>query len=40
MQLAKPGLRIEIDREALQRYPFEMTELPQFRREDGAVTNW
>ena len=35
-----PGLGIEFDREAIKRYPFEMTELPHLRRSDGSVTNW
>jgi galactonate dehydratase len=37
---AKPGLGIEFDREAIKKYPFEMTELPHLRREDGSFTNW
>jgi len=40
LPLDKPGLGIEINREALQRYTFEMTELPHFEREDGSFTNW
>ena len=36
----KPGLGIEINREALQRYTFALTELPHFQREDGSFTNW
>ena len=40
LPLDKPGLGIEIDREALKRYTFEMTELPHFEREDGSITNW
>lgn len=40
LPLDKPGLGIEIDREAIQRYPFEITELPHLQREDGSVTNW
>lgn len=35
-----PGLGIELDREAIKKFPFEMTELPQLRREDGSVSNW
>jgi L-alanine-DL-glutamate epimerase-like enolase superfamily enzyme len=35
-----PGLGIEFDREAAKKHPFQMTELPQFRREDGSFTNW
>lgn len=36
----RPGLGIEFDREAAKKYPFQMTELPQFRRMDGSFTNW
>jgi galactonate dehydratase len=36
----KPGLGIEIDREAIMKYPFAVTELPHLRRVDGSVTNW
>jgi len=36
----KPGLGIEFDAEAAKKYPFEMTGLPQLRREDGSFTNW
>jgi galactonate dehydratase len=36
----KPGLGIEFDREAIKKYPFEMTGLPLIRREDGSFTNW
>ncbi len=35
-----PGLGIEFDREAIKKHPFEMTELPQLRRNDGSFTNW
>jgi galactonate dehydratase len=35
-----PGLGIEFDREAITKYPFDMTELPHLRRTDGSVTNW
>ena len=35
-----PGLGIELHMDALRKYPFEMTELPHLRREDGSVTNW
>lgn len=35
-----PGLGIEFDREAARAHPFQMTELPQLRREDGSFTNW
>lgn len=36
----RPGLGLEFDAEALKKYPFEMTGLPQLRRADGSVTNW
>jgi len=36
----RPGLGLEIDRNALQKYPFEMTELPHLHRDDGSVANW
>lgn len=36
----RPGLGIEFDREAVQKYPFEMTGLPIIWREDGTFTNW
>jgi len=35
-----PGLGVEFDREAAQKHPFEMTEPPHLRREDGSFTNW
>jgi galactonate dehydratase len=35
-----PGLGLVFDREAIKKYPFEVTELPHLRREDGAITNW
>lgn len=35
-----PGLGIELDREAIKQFPFEMQELPHLRREDGSVSNW
>lgn len=35
-----PGLGIEFDRDAARAHPFQMTELPQLRREDGSFTNW
>ncbi len=36
----RPGLGIELDREAAKGHPFQMRELPRLRREDGAFTNW
>jgi galactonate dehydratase len=36
----RPGLGIEFDREAAQKRPFQMTELPHLRAPDGSVTNW
>ncbi len=35
-----PGLGIEFDREAAERHPFQMRELPHLRRLDGSLTNW
>ncbi len=35
-----PGLGIEFDRDAARSHPFQLTELPHMRREDGSVTNW
>lgn len=35
-----PGLGVEFDREAAKKSPFQMRELPQYRREDGSFTNW
>ena len=35
-----PGLGIEIDLDAAARHPFQMSRNPEFRRADGAVTNW
>jgi L-alanine-DL-glutamate epimerase-like enolase superfamily enzyme len=36
----EPGLGIEFDRQVIENYPFEITELPQLRRADGGFTNW
>jgi len=36
----RPGLGIEMTLEALEKYPFEMMELPHLHREDGTFTNW
>jgi len=36
----RPGLGIEFDRQAAQKRPFQMTELPHLHRLDGSVTNW
>jgi L-alanine-DL-glutamate epimerase-like enolase superfamily enzyme len=36
----RPGLGIEFDREAARKRPFQMQPAPQFRRADGAFTNW
>jgi galactonate dehydratase len=36
----RPGLGIELDREAAKRHPFQMTEPPHLRRLDGSFTNW
>lgn len=35
-----PGLGIEFDREAARAHPFQLTEIPHLRREDGSFTNW
>ena len=35
-----PGLGIELNPEALSKYPFSMGELKHLRRADGSVTNW
>ncbi|MBZ0296297.1 MAG: galactonate dehydratase [Anaerolineae bacterium] len=35
-----PGLGIEFDREAAKRHPFQLVDLPQYRRRDGSFTNW
>ncbi len=35
-----PGLGIEFDRDAIKKYPFEISELPHLRRVDGSVSNW
>ncbi len=37
---ARPGLGVELDREAAKAYPFRPTELTHLRRLDGAFTNW
>ena len=36
----KPGLGVEVDIEALTKYPFEPEHLPMLRREDGSFANW
>jgi L-alanine-DL-glutamate epimerase-like enolase superfamily enzyme len=36
----KPGLGIEFNREAISKYPFEISELPHLHRTDGSVSNW
>lgn len=36
----RPGLGVEFNREALEHYPFEITELPHVKRPDGSFTNW
>jgi len=35
-----PGLGIELDPDALGKYPFELSELRHLRRPDGSVSNW
>jgi L-alanine-DL-glutamate epimerase-like enolase superfamily enzyme len=36
----RPGLGIEIDEAAARKHPFQPAQFPQWRREDGSVTNW
>jgi L-alanine-DL-glutamate epimerase-like enolase superfamily enzyme len=36
----RPGLGVELDREAARKSPARMTERPALRREDGSFTNW
>jgi galactonate dehydratase len=36
----RPGLGIELDRDAARRSPFQMTENPHLHRLDGSFTNW
>jgi len=36
----EPGLGVELDEEAAKRHPFEMSAIPELRRDDGSVTNW
>ncbi len=38
--LDKPGLGLEVNREALAKYAFTMFELPHLHRTDGSFTNW
>ena len=35
-----PGLGVDFDEKAAAEYPFEMAGNPEFRREDGSITNW
>jgi galactonate dehydratase len=35
-----PGLGVVFDEEAAKRHPFQMQELPHYRRRDGSFTNW
>jgi galactonate dehydratase len=35
-----PGLGVVFDEEAAKRHPFQMRELPHYRRLDGSFTNW
>ena len=37
---AQPGVGVTFDREAAKQHPYQMTELPHLRREDGSLTNW
>lgn len=36
----RPGLGIEFDREAVKKFPFEITPIPMLHRVDGSMTNW
>ena len=36
----KPGLGIEIDEDAAERFPYERAYLPLSRKEDGSIWNW
>jgi galactonate dehydratase len=36
----RPGLGVEFDEDAAQRYPFELYEHPHLFRPDGSYTNW
>jgi L-alanine-DL-glutamate epimerase-like enolase superfamily enzyme len=35
-----PGLGIELDPKALEKYPYEPNAMPRLHREDGSFTNW
>jgi L-alanine-DL-glutamate epimerase-like enolase superfamily enzyme len=37
---SRPGLGVELDRDAARRQPFRMQPAPQLRRLDGSFTNW
>ncbi len=36
----RPGLGLELDEAAARRQPLRAAQFPQWRREDGSVTNW
>jgi galactonate dehydratase len=36
----RPGLGVEIDERALEKYPFRLHEHPHLARLDGSYTNW
>ena len=36
----RPGLGVEFDREAAEKHPFRLAELPHLHRLDGSFTNW
>ena len=36
----RPGLGVELDREAARAHPFRLTEPPHLHRVDGSFTNW
>ena len=36
----KPGLGVSVNEEAFEKYPFELSHLPEVRRADGGIWNW
>ena len=36
----RPGLGVEIDEDAIEKYPFTPYEHPHLSRPDGSYTNW
>ena len=35
-----PGLGVTLNEDAIEDFPFEFWEAPQWRRHDGSYTNW